>query len=369
MDDMRKKRIRGFTLVELLVVIAIIGILVALLLPAIQAAREAARRTECKNRLKQMGLSVLNHVDSLKVFPTGGTEYSPRITNYLTNGQPNGTAKQGLGWAYQILPYLEEGAIRGLTTPEQLQKVNIPLYACPSRRSAVVTFSINNSTGLTSIMDYAAAQPCTVQCRAGVLGCGPVELKYTPSQTFTAASYTTNLTSFWGGRFNSKQYGPLDNSIYDGVIVRTPWNYQTKTVIAGWRPIGMSKISDGTSKTLLIGEKYLRQDLYAGGISWSDDQGWCEGWDLDAMRSTCFAPMADSDPVGYSFQQSGANSSTDYFGAVQDVVVFGSAHTGGFNCVFVDGSVHTIGYDVDVIVFNALGTRAGGEAVDTSAVN
>jgi len=70
-----RARLSGFTLVELLVVIAIIGILVALLLPAIQSAREAARRTECKNRLKQIGLAILHHVDSQKVFPTGGTEY------------------------------------------------------------------------------------------------------------------------------------------------------------------------------------------------------------------------------------------------------------------------------------------------------
>jgi prepilin-type processing-associated H-X9-DG protein len=338
-----------------------------LLLPAIQAAREAARRTECKNRLKQMGLSVLNHVDSLKIFPTGGTEYSPRIEDYVTNGQPNGAAKQGLGWAYQILPYLEEGAIRSLTTYTQLQKVNIPMYACPSRRSATVVFSINNGNGLTSIIDYAAAQPCTIQCHSGTPGCGPVEVKYTPSQSFTAASYSTNLTSFWGGRFQQKKPGPAANSIYDGVIVRTPWDHTAKATVTGWSPIGMGKITDGTSKTLLIGEKYLRQDLYPGGISYSDDQGWCEGWDLDVMRSTCFPPMADGDPLGYSFQP--LNTASDYFGAVNDVVNFGSAHTGGFNCVFVDGSVHTLNYDIDVTVFNALGTRAGGEAVDTSTVN
>src|SRR5450631_2470250 len=128
-----QRRHPAFTLVELLVVIAIIGILVALLLPAIQAAREAARRTECKNRLKQIGLGILNHVDTYKVFPTGGARYNAVITTYVVNGKPFGPDKQGLGWAYQILPYLEEGAIKGLTTNDQLQKASIPLYLCPSR--------------------------------------------------------------------------------------------------------------------------------------------------------------------------------------------------------------------------------------------
>src|SRR4051794_18126873 len=90
----------GFTLVELLVVIAIIGILVALLLPAIQAAREAARRSQCMNNLKQIMLSIHNFVSAKQVFPGGGIAPWPRIQDYLTsaNGQPYGPDKQGLSW-------------------------------------------------------------------------------------------------------------------------------------------------------------------------------------------------------------------------------------------------------------------------------
>jgi prepilin-type N-terminal cleavage/methylation domain-containing protein len=362
-------RSSGFTLVELLVVIAIIGILVALLLPAIQAAREAARRTECKNRLKQIGLAILHHVDSYRVFPTGGTEYFPDIANYVdASNRPYGPDKQGLGWAYQILPYLEEGAIKNLTTTIELQQTIVDLYVCPSRRTPVRTNSASNGNAVSTVIDYAAAQPCTVQCHSGAPGCPPVEPRYTPSQTFTGTTYITNLTSFWGGRFQSKKPAPLENQIYDGVIVRTPWDYTTKKIIgSNPRPIKIARITDGTSKTLLVGEKYLRPDLYQGLISNSDDRGWSDGWDLDSMRSTCFPPMYDGDGLGYSFGP--LNSSSDFFGAVNDVVTFGSAHTAGFNSVFCDGSVHTISYDIDVIIFNALGTRAGGETFDSSIIN
>src|SRR6478735_5398048 len=150
---------RGFTLVELLVVIAIIGILVALLLPAIQAAREAARRTQCKNNLKNIGLSIHNLYSTFKYFPTGGTQNDPDIGSYLHNTQPppnplnrvgpaNGPLEQGLGWMFQILPFLEEGAVSGIVKQSQLQSQPITLYNCPSRRG--VTF---NPLGGGSLVD------------------------------------------------------------------------------------------------------------------------------------------------------------------------------------------------------------------------
>ena len=160
---------RGFTLVELLVVIAIIGILVALLLPAVQSAREAARRTECKNKLKQIGVAALLHVDSAKYFPSGG--WAKEWT-----GDPNrGFGKKQPGsWQYNILPFMEEQAThdigRGLsgtqlkTALARMIATPQPAFGCPSRRQAIAyphnwvsTFNCNLSLAPeVAKSDYAA---------------------------------------------------------------------------------------------------------------------------------------------------------------------------------------------------------------------
>jgi Protein of unknown function (DUF1559) len=104
--------------------------------------------------------------------------------------------------------------------------------------------------------------------------------------------------------------------------------------------------------------------LYGGG-GWSDDKGWSDGWDLDVMRSTCFPPYQDNDSYGWNFPT--INSTNDIFGTQADNYYFGSAHTAGFNSVFADGSVHTLTYDMDMVLLNGLATRNGGEILDPSA--
>jgi prepilin-type N-terminal cleavage/methylation domain-containing protein len=371
---------RGFTLVELLVVIAIIGILVALLLPAIQAAREAARRTQCKNQLKQIGLAIQNHVDSRGVFPTGGAKIYPRIEDYVIGGNPNGSGgtplgpiKQGLGWGYQILPYLEQGALHGITTQVQLQAATLPLYLCPSRRSvSEAQVDADNLGGETVfLIDYAAAQPCTIQCPGGSVGCPEPAPRYDPrdSVPITPAGYQLNWPSIWGGKnMNNKQQG--NYQIYDGVIVRSSWRRKDNLSTPGSpggvflkeipKPIKFAQITDGTSHTFLLGEKYVRSDMYEGG-GYSDDHGWIEGWDPDTIRSTCFQPYSDDD--GYQFQSAGAQ---DIFGHDQDIPYFGSAHPSGLHGIFADGSVRTLNFDIDVVIFNSLATRAGEELIDDS---
>ena len=371
---MRTKRSSGFTLVELLVVIAIIGILVALLLPAIQAAREAARKIQCKNNLKNIGLAIHTHLDSLKVFPTGGAKYVQPgtwdITQNVEGGKP-------LGWAYQILPYMEENAAHSLTAPADLAKIIVPIYACPSRRPAGTHWSIQNNY-IVSVVDYACAVPAGMT--TGNPTGRPMPYDATLGSPLTKNAITALAGSFYGGKDANGVNGAFknnDNDIYDGVIVRCPWVWTSTDTTTGKQlgkfctnvpgPVKPAKITDGTSKTMMIAEKYVRSDEYDAGLN-SDDAGWADGWDADTVRCTAWTPLNDGDSAGFSsdvgdpyLADNGKGGWTTAGNGVTiyNVLHFGAAHTGGINAVFADGSVHTLAYDIDGLVFNALGTRAG----------
>jgi len=254
---------------------------------------------------------------------------------------------------------------------EDLQKTLIPIYICPSRRGVTRIFN-DEFGGELVLTDYAGIHPCT---KIKNTDAEPMDI--TPGPT-TPSGWAVR-TVFDKGDMGSERTppgnpppadSPVQNAAYDGAIVRSPWmldEYDDRLQLASGHfikgvphPTKIAKIFDGTSKTLLIAEKHVRFDLYLEGTA-SDDRGWTDGWDPDTMRCTCIPPLNDSE---YNADYTGAPPFQDppsYYN-----LVIGSAHTGGFNAVFADGSVHSINYDVDIFVLNSQGTRNGTSMRETS---
>lgn len=366
------RRRLAFTLVELLVVIAIIGILVALLLPAIQAAREAARRTQCKNHLKNIGLAILNFHDTYKQFPTGGTNPGAKIEDFLTDsqtqadptlrkGKPNGPMRQGVGWSYQILPYLEEGAIASFTQRQSFADLLISIYACPSRRAPTIgPFGFQ-------LVDYAAATAGPSRSEIGNTTfdkyLADVKLPMPPPGTLGAVFGACPVAACLGFpsttlvQAAAASGNPLK---YRGVIQRTDWDIAANPDQSNGftAKVTLAKIPDGSSKTMVIGEKYVPPVFYEGAPDErrsGDDNGWGDGWDCNGMRSAMFVLRGDGD--GQLPATGTGTCANDYD------FPFGSAHSGGINVMYADGSVGFISYDIDQENLNRMAHRSDGETI------
>lgn len=320
---------RAFTLVELLVVIAIIGILVALLLPAIQAAREAARRSQCTNNLKQLALAAANHHDVAKHFPAGGW-------GWWWVGDPDrglGQDQPG-GWAFNLMPFTEEanaykaasdGDANNITTRQKeamREIINKPLVllGCPSRRGGARSFPKPVDGNFYAY--NAADSPGNPTAGRGdyAINCGDRgnnEADGGPASLAAAATY--NWIAGTTGRIRNGTY------LVTGVCFQHS-------------EIAIRHISDGTSRTFLIGEKYLNPENYETGLDGGDNETWCTGFNNDNFRTTASAPAPDTYRVS-------------------NTTVFGGIHPGLFYMSYCDGHVESVTYDIELPVYRALGNR------------
>ena len=330
---MKKSNFRGgFTLVELLVVIAIIGILVSLLLPAVQGAREAARRGQCANNLKQLGLGSLAHHTMYGFYPSGGWGW------YWVGEPERGSGKdQPGGWTFNMLAFVEQQNLRdaGLNAPDDatrtaliIERAQTPvaIFNCPTRRRPIAypdshgaNYRTRSSTSMTipksGRTDYA-------------INCG--------SQP--ANEHFSGPGSLAQG--DDPNYGGWIKASDDGI------SFERSEINSG-------HVRDGASNTYLLGEKYLDPNRYTTGTAAADNENLYVGYDNDNFRNTYYNA---SNGTGHLPRRDtpGFNSSQ----------LMGSAHSAGFQVVMCDGSVHMVNFSIDGEVHRRFGSRNDGLPAD-----
>jgi len=316
-----RNRTRGFTLVELLVVIAIIGILVALLLPAIQAAREAARRSQCINNLKQVGIALQNYHDTYKALPMGAFSCC------------NGT------WQMSILAFIEEQQLG------DMYKFQPPggMFHDPDYR-----YDVNLPTHNPPIQNLRVCQS-----RIKTLTC-PSDEPQTNTQFVNGATYHNYVANFGNTNHNLISCPGLPSATCVKYLGSPFLSEDTDPPVAKVTPF--KKISDGLSKTLMVSETVQGHDQDLRGFTW---WGWSTGFetfsspnsnDLDYLQQLQYCVKASPNPP------CGVASGPNFMRAAAR-----SRHPGGVNAIMCDASVQFVVDDVDLATWRAASTIKGEE--------
>lgn len=314
--DMKSQRF-AFTLVELLVVLAIIGILISLLLPAVQSVREAARLVQCRNHLKQIALACLNYETSFRQMPGYAGEPPPWFMDLSENRKQN-VALSGANWISQVLPFMEQQAVfdqisdlnvRQIDTPDDRIKsaIQSPIstFYCPTRRGG---------------RDY------------------PLHPFY--QQQFGPSAARTDYGINGGAVEVASEDPRLVEKALDGIWIMGRLTEQ-------------QEIRDGTSQTYLVGEKAMDLNHYETGMDFGDRSP-LSGYNATRTSSHSYVRYAARSP-----KQDSAGSCL----ACHD---FGSAHFAGWNVAMADGSVQLLSYTQDLAVHRALSSINQGEVIDGS---
>ena len=352
---LRRRPAGGFTLIELLVVIAIIGVLIALLLPAVQAAREAARRAGCVNNLKQIGLALHNYVSATGVFPPGYvSSILPNVTDACNQDQentPGQSVDRGAGWAWgsMILPQMEQNAVYNSINfnlsvayhdNDTCSLTALSVFLCPSDPGPSTIPVFENPPDPANPGSYNASHVVDTLSRGnyiGMYGLGEI----------CSQSNSRDVANNGAG---SSPGNPLGSHL--GMFYRNS-------------NVSVANVTDGTSQSIAVGERSHNLS-YVTWVARSID-GWLgitspiEGGtdQFNPSPEECWTQVLG--PVGLEDGNRTINNPTAH---VED---YWSRHPGGANMLFADGSVHFLKSSINPIPWRALATRGSGEVVSSDA--